>query len=102
VQLFPERDCRTCSTQNKREWGCEKDGLTPFIFGGEYITRCPRRPILDNPHLYAELFEKYHHYKNGLYPDSGGSEDQAYKVMYFFREIDRTIVECDDLRRGKS
>lgn len=73
------------------------------MIDGEWSRVCPRRPILDNPLYYAKLFEYYHHYKNGKYPDEGGYSSQPYKLMTLFKEMERIINECEDMKsEGKA
>lgn len=81
MALLPERDCLTCTKQI--QWGCETDAMIPLNMDGEELYRCPRRPWLDNPQLYNELFDYYNWMEKGYLPDPGTYDDQGVKFRPF-------------------
>lgn len=87
--LLPEWDCSTCTKLQKFDRGCEGNAKRPIEFDGEPQMTCPRRPLLDDPLWYDELFWLYGNFKNGIFPEPGGLSNQPHKLMMAIRELDR-------------
>lgn len=92
--LLPKWDCATCTAFHKAERGCEKEPIVPQEMDGEELTRCPRRPLLDDPALFKEAFEVYSWYKRGYFPDQGSYLDQAAAYVQFIDIFERAIAEA--------
>lgn len=69
-----------------------------MILDGEELRRCPRRPILENPEYFGELFWLYRQHKAGYTSEPGGLSDQPGKLMNCFREIDVAMIKVDKFR----
>lgn len=52
------------------------------------LSRCPRRPLLDNPAFFDTVFEVYSWYKKGHLPESGGWEEQSAAFVQLMRAMD--------------
>lgn len=96
-QLFPERDCAKCTDRHKKEWGCEGNAILPIVIDGEIENTCIRRPILDNPQWFNEVFTMYNMYKNGFLPDEGTYLAQTLSFLQIINIIDMTLAECDKI-----
>jgi hypothetical protein len=94
LELLPERICSTCTSLKKRTYGCETDATQILELDGVRLLRCPRRPLLDDPQLYGEVFWLYRSYKKGYLPNSGGLDDQPAKYMAYVKVIDRALDFC--------
>ena len=71
--------------------GCEEpvEGeANVLIIDGEEQRRCPRRPILEDPGYYADIFYLYRQSKAGYLSEDGGLSNQPAKLMELFREIE--------------
>lgn len=77
----------------KLQWFCESDSPKPFDFFGEKLSRCPRRPFLDEPELLTEVFEAYHWYKQGLLPSPGTWYDQTASFVELMSVVDAAVSE---------
>lgn len=91
VELLPERNCATCTARQKIQWGCEGDAKLPIELDGEEQTTCPRRPILDDPALYEELFWLYRSYAKGMLPEEGSILSQPAKLVQAISIMDLTL-----------
>lgn len=94
--LFKERDCRTCTANQKIEWGCETDAIAPIMLHGEEHRRCPQRPKLDCPEFLSECFGVYRWFKLGHLPDAGGYNDQAHAVLQIVEIMDAASAYAYD------
>ncbi len=54
--------------------------------------RCPRRPILEDPALFQELFWLYRQKEKGYLVNAGGLEDQPAVLVECYRIIDATLA----------
>jgi len=99
--LLPERDCGKCTVGNKKAWGCTEDAVKMKYFRGEPLKRCPRRPILEEPKLYQEVYWLYNQYKQGNWPEEGGVLSQPSKLMVMFRVMDSVVAECQEELKNK-
>lgn len=79
----------------KLQWNCETDAPKPFDFFGEQLSRCPRRPFLDEPELLSEVFEAYHWYKQGLLPSPGTWYDQTDAFVTMMGAVDAAVSEAE-------
>lgn len=61
--------------------------------------RCPRRPILDDPDFYSEVFWLYRQSRSGYLMEDGGLNDQPAMMMKCFRIIDRAIGQVEGFRK---
>lgn len=96
-QLFLERDCVKCTDMQKKEWGCEGKAILPVFIDGEPEYTCIRRPILDNPRWFNEIFTMYSMYKNGFLPYEGTYMAQPLSFLQAINVIDATLEECDKI-----
>ena len=87
--LLEDWDCSTCTSFQKKNRGCTEDALKPIVMDDEELMRCPRRPLLDDPIWYDELFWLYGNYKSGILPEPGGLQAQPHKLMEAIRTLDR-------------
>ncbi len=105
VELL-EYDCTTCTAHQKISRGCDQDSPKEhrLVLDGEEHVRCPRRPILDDPGRYAEVFWTFQQKDKGFLPDDGALNDQANLLIQSFRVIDDTLgsIERHKRERGKS
>lgn len=99
--MLPERNCAKCTASQKLQWGCDADAKLPLILDGEELKRCPRRPILEGPEFYGDLFWLYRSYQKGFLPEEGNLHSQPAALMEMFRIIDRTLDTCEQARREK-
>lgn len=51
--------------------------ILPVKLDGEEQYQCPRRPVLDDPHYWSDLFAFWRGFKNGLLPDDGNIMAQS-------------------------
>lgn len=58
------------------------------------MVRCPRRPLLDRPDYFQELFWLYSNYSEGILPQKGGLDDQPSKLMASIRVLKGTQEEA--------
>ena len=56
-------------------------------FNGERLTRCPRRPLLDDPTLWGEVFWLYQNYSNGILPEGSALNSNPHKLVQALRVI---------------
>ncbi len=66
-----------------------------MIFDGEELSRCPRRPLLDDPEYFSHIFTMYGWYKNGMLPDEGTWRDQPNKFSESMTLMDRALNEAE-------
>lgn len=96
--MFPERNCSTCNQVQKRMWGCEGDAEQPVELDGELLTTCIRRPMLDDPEWFNEIYTMYKMYKNGFLPNEGTYQAQPVAVVQIINIIDAVLAECDEIK----
>ena len=97
-ELFPERDCSTCTDAKKKEWGCNGEASIPTEIDGELVTTCIRRPMLDHPRWFNEVYTMYKMYKAGFLPNEGSYLAQPPSFLQMINIIDSTLAECDDIK----
>lgn len=97
-------DCSTCTAAQKKARGCTADAPVPHEIGGMTLPRCPRRPLLDDPAYFSQLFWQHQQFKKGMLPDEGSLLSQPGKLMDLFFEIDRSnvMVEQEVARQRKA
>jgi len=81
--LLPEWECHTCTEELQAK------------FNDRLLARCPRRPLLDRPTYFTELFWLYSNYSNGILPESGGLDDQPHKLMASIRTLIRARQDAE-------
>jgi hypothetical protein len=101
VELLPERNCSTCTPQNKINWGCEGNARQKLTLGATKLEVCPRRPLLDDPDKYSNIFWLYRQYKEGYLPETGGLYNQPAKYLEYIRIIDRALDFCRDMQQER-
>jgi hypothetical protein len=99
MRLLPERDCSDCPANNRARWGCESDVSFPLPFDGERTLRCPRRPYLDEPDWYNQIFEAYSWREKGFLPQPGTWRDQDHRFVLACNIIDRAHSDASDDER---
>lgn len=92
---MPERDCLKCTAARKVQWGCQGNATSPLVLDGKNVDTCPRRPLLDEPGFYRELFFLYRAYQKGFLPEPGGLNDQPAYLISCFQVIDAAIAEVE-------
>lgn len=100
VRLYPHFECVDCIERKKQaERGCEQDAPFPYWTDSDGLSRsrCPRRPIYENPQWYNEIIAAYNHYKNGFLPHAGGLVDQPALYPFVMGSIDAIIRMCDEV-----
>lgn len=96
VELLPELDCSTCTASQQKARGCITDAPTPHELPGGIVTkRCPRRPLLDDPELFSEVFWSHQLFKRGILPEDGGLLNQPGKLVEMWNQIDRARNTAD-------
>jgi hypothetical protein len=60
---------------------------------------CPRRPILDDPKFYNDVFGKYRAYQKGHLYDEGSLGSQPTLLLECFYIVDQTLDVVEDFRR---
>lgn len=98
LELYPERNCSTCTAEKKKEWGCTGNAVLPVSFKGENMFTCIRRPILDNPRWFNEILTMYKMYKNGFLPNDGPWLAQPLGVITAINVLDAAVHECDKIK----
>ncbi len=96
--LLPGWDCTTCAAWQKKERGCTDTPIIPQEMDGETLTRCPRRPLLDEAALFDRYFELYSWYKKGYLPDVGSYLDQAAAFTQAVSIIEQAAAEANVLK----
>ena len=99
MRLLPERDCSDCPAQNRKRWGCESDASFPLPFDGERVKRCPRKPFLDNPEWFGQIFEAFSWREKGFLPNPGTWRDQDHRFVLACSIIDRANQDASDDER---
>ena len=99
---MPELDCGKCSPGQKIARGCTTPATRSVIMDGEELKRCPRRPLLDEPEGYGQLFWLYGQALDGKLPEPGGIYDQSARTMECFRVIAMAISLCDEEKARRS
>jgi len=84
----------SCTAQQKVSRGCEKDAPEQYrlVISGQVHMRCPRRPILEDPRTFQELFWLYRQKEKGYLTNTGGLDDQPAGLMQAFRIIDAALA----------
>lgn len=98
-ELFPERDCSTCTNIKKEQWGCNGDAKIPIEIDGEMSTTCIRRPMFDNPAWFNEVYTMYKMYKAGFLPNEGSYLAQPPSFLQLINVIDSTLADCDEIKQ---
>jgi hypothetical protein len=93
--LLPEWECTTCTDAQKQSRGCLSEPAQPVVFGGERLPRCPRRPLLDNPRGFDEVFWLYQNYGRGILPYGQALYDNPHKLVRMFKLIDAAKSEAN-------
>lgn len=103
VDRFKAFDCLTCTARDKMVRGCSEDVPKhfAFTFQGVEHRRCPRRPILDDPGLYGDVFYQYRQKEKGFLPEAGGLMDQPAVLVQAWQEIDRTLSAIDQYKKDE-
>ncbi|QIG76091.1 hypothetical protein EVC24_070 [Rhizobium phage RHph_I4] len=104
VELLPELECSTCTLHQQKERGCTTDAPAPHELDGMVLTRCPRRPLLEDPEYFSELFWGHQQFQKGILPEEGGLLSQPGKLMQLYFVIDRTrnLVERERERKRQA
>lgn len=102
VELLPERNCGRCTAAQKVQWGCTADAKLPIELEGEKMLRCPRRPILDDPAFYGEVFGLYRNFQKGFLYDEGSLGSQPAVVVDCFQVLEQTLGLVDDYRQEQA
>ncbi|WP_349621641.1 hypothetical protein [Azospirillum argentinense] len=71
------------------------------MIDGEQHFRCPRRPILEDPEGFREVFRVYRAYQKGFLPELGGLEAQAAKLTRALDLIEVTTTQCEEQRQAE-
>lgn len=104
-------DCTRCTAQQQVIRGCVEDSPEShaLIINGVTHRRCPRRPILDDPEHYKEMFWLYRQKEKGYLTDDGGLMGQANYVVESFKVIDDALARVaaeqkakDELKRKRA
>ena len=91
---MPERSCQGCTKQ--LEWGCETPPPIPIMFDGdEYLTRCPRRPFLEDPKWFDEIYTAQGWISKGFLPVAGTYGDMPNKLAQCLKVIEQVQHEVD-------
>jgi hypothetical protein len=83
----------------KQQYGCEGNAKLPVVLDGEEMTTCPRRPILDDPEFYGDLFGRFRRYQKGLFYDEGAVGSQPNLLIECLDEMEQTLGVVDEYRR---
>jgi hypothetical protein len=99
---YPEFDCSKCTDKQKVSRGCEQDAMFPYWsdLDGNQHTRCPRRPIYENPDLFNSYISVYNLYKSGYLPHAGGMNDQHCNYPMLMQTIDNAVTKCEEYNRA--
>lgn len=94
-------DCVTCTARQKISRGCDQDSPEQYQLNlaGEIHKRCPRRPILDDPSFYQEVFWLYRQMEKGYLVEDGGLNDQPSFLVDAFKVIDATLARIEAHRK---
>lgn len=92
-----------CTAHQKVSRGCDQDSPKEYrlVISGEVHKRCPRRPILDDPGYYQELFWLYRQKERGYLVNSGGLHDQPALLVESFRIMDATLARVAAHRKDE-
>lgn len=83
------------------ERGCTDTPVVPQEIDGETLTRCPRRPLLDYPALFTDVFGIYSWYKRGFLPDTGSILDQAAAFVQMVEVTERAVADAQALKEKR-
>ena len=92
--LLPEWDCTTCTAAQKTFRGCEAPARGRLELRGEVLERCPRRPLLDAPQFWAEVFWLYQNWSKGILPDGSTLRTNPAKLIEVIRHMDDAMAEA--------
>jgi len=71
-------------------------------FDGRELRRCPRRPYLDAPEWFNEVFRAYQWLQKGYFPSPGTWADQPAKLIDLVEVIDRANASADAHERKEA
>jgi hypothetical protein len=93
-----------CTAQQKVIRGCVQDAPENYRLNieGEVHLRCPRRPILDDPAFYRELFWLYRQKEKGYLVNHGGLDDLPTFLADAFRVIDATLSRIEAHKKDEA
>jgi hypothetical protein len=107
IMLLPDRTCEGCTALLKRAYGCDarlengvwkNAAITPVVIDGETQHQCPRRPVLDDPGFWRELFSLYRGFKLGFLADEGAIGSQAARGWKLLSMLDAFVNEAEGER----
>lgn len=58
-------------------------------------SRCPRRPLYDEPNFFYKLFGLFSMYKDGFLPEPGGINSQPALLVEYFAQIKHVTNALD-------
>lgn len=80
--------------------------MIPLLIDDELITRCPRRPFLDDPQWYNEILRSYRYAQEGMLTEPGTWLDQGAMLVAAFSILDVAVAEArekqSDKKRGQA
>jgi hypothetical protein len=100
VYLLPERECHKCSASLKKQWGCSTDTMLPVLIDNEQLTRCPRRPFLENPLWYNAIFQSSAYQEKGMLTEPGTWLDQPAKLIQALQVVSQGASDAQDYKQA--
>jgi len=73
-----------------------------IMLDGEPLPRCPRRPILDEPEYFIDLFEDLYWFRKGFLPNEGTWLDQSERFVKSIHIFDRYVDKGSDEKKRLS
>lgn len=99
--LFPERECSTCTSTQKRERGCETDSPLPPTLDGQLYFRCPLRGFREDPLGFSDLFRAYGWAQKGVMPEPGGYLDQPVRLLRLMETVEKAVHDGHEAKRER-
>jgi hypothetical protein len=99
LYLLEERDCHSCTPENKIQWGCTTDALWPVTIDDEMQIRCPRRPFLDDPGWFNAVFQSSRFQEKNMLTEPGTWLDQPAKLTAAIHVVEAAAEESRDYKK---
>ena len=92
-------DCQNCTTQMKKERGCNADGIVPFYLDEKRYMRCPIKLVSNKSwqYIYAYSF-----FKKGILPNGKGWNFETEKYLSAMITLDTEISKVQQEKIDKA
>lgn len=69
---------------------------------GNKRSRCPRRPVYENPEFFNKVLAAHASYSAGFLPRAGGMHDQHCNFPTIMSIVEGAVAECNEANRNTS